>query len=240
MRTGLDRLAESPELAARLRGERVGLLAHAASVTRDLVHGRPRSSTSWVSGRRSSSRRSTASAGKPRTWSASRTARASTGIAVRSLYGEHFADLSPRDDDLANLDCLLIDLQDIGSRYYTFVWTAVLAVRACLKRGVRVVVLDRREPDRRGPADDRGPGAVGRVPLVRRARADPHPARSHAGGDCRVARPRRGRVPGGGRGGPGPRARSRGARERVGQAVRRCRRRTCRRMRRRSSTPGLA
>jgi len=41
---------------------------------------------------------------------------------------------------------LLVDLQDVGARYYTFVWTAVLAMRACMKRGVRVVVLDRPNP----------------------------------------------------------------------------------------------
>jgi uncharacterized protein YbbC (DUF1343 family) len=68
------------------------------------------------------------------------------GVPVRSLYGSRFEDLSPTDEDLAGLDCLVVDLQDVGSRYYTFVWTAVLAVRACMKRGVRVIVLDRPNP----------------------------------------------------------------------------------------------
>ncbi len=40
----------------------------------------------------------------------------------------------------------MIDLQDIGARYYTFVWTAVLMARACHKAGVRVLGLDRPNP----------------------------------------------------------------------------------------------
>ena len=52
----------------------------------------------------------------------------------------------PAPDDLAQIDVLVIDLQDVGARYYTFVWTAVLAMRACARAGVRVLVLDRPNP----------------------------------------------------------------------------------------------
>jgi uncharacterized protein YbbC (DUF1343 family) len=69
-----------------------------------------------------------------------------SGPPVRSLYGERFEDLSPTPEDLATIDLLVIDLQDVGSRYYTFVWTAVLAMRACSRAGVRVLVLDRPNP----------------------------------------------------------------------------------------------
>jgi uncharacterized protein YbbC (DUF1343 family) len=41
---------------------------------------------------------------------------------------------------------MIIDLQDVGSRYYTFVWTAVLAMRVCARLGIRVLVLDRANP----------------------------------------------------------------------------------------------
>lgn len=73
---------------------------------------------------------------------------ASSPAAARivSLYGDAYADLSPRPEDLADLDLVVIDLQDVGSRYYTFVWTAVLVARACHRAGVRVVVLDRPNP----------------------------------------------------------------------------------------------
>lgn len=73
-------------------------------------------------------------------------ARDALGTPIRSLYGERFEDLSPRPEDLATIDLLVVDLQDVGSRYYTFVWTAVLAMRACARAGVRVLVLDRPNP----------------------------------------------------------------------------------------------
>lgn len=71
---------------------------------------------------------------------------ADTGARVISLYGETFDRLSPAADELAEIDVLLIDLQDVGARYYTFVWTALLALRACAAANVRVVLLDRPNP----------------------------------------------------------------------------------------------
>jgi uncharacterized protein YbbC (DUF1343 family) len=47
---------------------------------------------------------------------------------------------------LRGLDVLVIDLQDIGARYYTYQWTMALALRACARAGVRVLVLDRPNP----------------------------------------------------------------------------------------------
>jgi uncharacterized protein YbbC (DUF1343 family) len=47
---------------------------------------------------------------------------------------------------LRGLDALIVDLQDVGSRYYTFVWTMALAMAACARAGVPVVVLDRPNP----------------------------------------------------------------------------------------------
>jgi uncharacterized protein YbbC (DUF1343 family) len=74
------------------------------------------------------------------------------GTRIRSLYGSRFEDLSPRPADLERIDVLLVDLQDVGARYYTFVWTAVLAMRACAQAGVRLVVLDRPNPIGGDPA----------------------------------------------------------------------------------------
>ena len=65
------------------------------------------------------------------------------GIPVHSLYGEH---REPTPAMLDGLDVLLVDLQDVGARYYTFIWTMFLAMRACEKAGVHVVVLDRPNP----------------------------------------------------------------------------------------------
>ncbi len=65
------------------------------------------------------------------------------GVPVFSLYGEH---REPTPGMLEGLDVLLVDLQDVGSRYYTFVWTLFLCMRACAARGIPVVVPDRPNP----------------------------------------------------------------------------------------------
>jgi uncharacterized protein YbbC (DUF1343 family) len=69
-----------------------------------------------------------------------------TGLPVFSLYGHTEASLSPTPEMLEQVDALVFDVQDIGSRYYTFVWTMVLAMRACAKAGKPFVVLDRPNP----------------------------------------------------------------------------------------------
>lgn len=68
------------------------------------------------------------------------------GVPVHTLYGTTEESLRPRAEWLAGLDALLIDLQDIGSRYYTFVWTMLHAMEVCAAVGVQVVVLDRPNP----------------------------------------------------------------------------------------------
>ncbi|MCC6902561.1 MAG: DUF1343 domain-containing protein [Polyangiaceae bacterium] len=68
------------------------------------------------------------------------------GPRIVSLYGNSKESLSPSAEDLAQLDLLVIDLVDVGSRYYTYVWSALLAARAAAKAGVHVVVLDRPNP----------------------------------------------------------------------------------------------
>ncbi|PYQ60443.1 MAG: DUF1343 domain-containing protein, partial [Acidobacteria bacterium] len=49
-----------------------------------------------------------------------------TGLPVYSLYGRDEKDLAPRREVLKTIDALVIDLQDIGSRYYTFIYTMAL------------------------------------------------------------------------------------------------------------------
>jgi len=65
------------------------------------------------------------------------------GIPVYSLYGEH---REPIPAMLKDVDLVLVDLQDIGARYYTFVWTLFLTMRACEKHGIPVLVFDRPNP----------------------------------------------------------------------------------------------
>ena len=64
-------------------------------------------------------------------------------IPIYSLYGEH---REPTPEMLQDLDVFLIDLQDIGARYYTFVWTLYLCLRACEKQHIPVIVLERPNP----------------------------------------------------------------------------------------------
>jgi uncharacterized protein YbbC (DUF1343 family) len=64
-------------------------------------------------------------------------------IPVYSLYAEH---REPTTEMLQDIDVLLVDLQDVGARYYTFIWTMYLCMRVCEQNGVAVVVLDRPNP----------------------------------------------------------------------------------------------
>ena len=65
------------------------------------------------------------------------------GIPIFSLYSET---RSPTPEMLAHIDTLVVDLQDVGTRVYTFEWTTALALQACAAAGVSVVVLDRPNP----------------------------------------------------------------------------------------------
>ncbi len=66
-----------------------------------------------------------------------------TGLPVYSLYGET---RKPSKRMLDGIDFMLIDLQDIGARYYTFIWTMDLCMDACRESGKTVIVLDRPNP----------------------------------------------------------------------------------------------
>jgi uncharacterized protein YbbC (DUF1343 family) len=64
-------------------------------------------------------------------------------VPVYSLYGEH---REPTPEMLEDIDVLLIDLQDVGARYYTFIWTMYVCMRACEQHGLAVIVVDRPNP----------------------------------------------------------------------------------------------
>ncbi|MBW2276818.1 MAG: DUF1343 domain-containing protein, partial [Deltaproteobacteria bacterium] len=68
------------------------------------------------------------------------------GIPLHSLYGADEESLSPPETLVAHLDALVVDLADVGSRYYTFVWTAALCLRVCHRAGVELILLDRPNP----------------------------------------------------------------------------------------------
>ena len=66
-----------------------------------------------------------------------------SGLPIYSLYGKT---RKPNASMLRNIDVMVIDLQNVGSRYYTFIWTMALVMQACFELGKTVVVLDRPNP----------------------------------------------------------------------------------------------
>jgi len=69
-----------------------------------------------------------------------------TGLPVHSLYGETAASLAPSPAQLAGLDALCFDVQDVGSRFYTYQATMLLCMEAAARAGLAFVVLDRPNP----------------------------------------------------------------------------------------------
>jgi len=143
---GIDQLVTTKGLLDRVRTGRCGVLGHAASVDRSVVHLLDRLADSGL---------------EPEVLFAPEHGFGGAaqdmapiddshddGRACRivSLYGDEISCLVPSRAELEPLDTLLIDLVDVGSRYYTFVWTALLATRAAIDTDTHVVILDRPNP----------------------------------------------------------------------------------------------
>ena len=146
VQTGLDRVAGGDATAlAPLRGRKLGLLTHPAAVDGQLRHAQTVLREAGCDVRVLFGPEH-GYGGEAQDMIPVDSERAPTGLPVHSLYGASEADLSPRDEWLAGLDAVVIDLQDVGSRYYTFVWTAALMLRRAAALGVEVIVLDRPNP----------------------------------------------------------------------------------------------
>ena len=143
--SGLDRVARGDaEVLSLLRG-RVGLVAHPASVDRRLRHAREVLRERGVEvvalfGPEHGY------GGEAQDMIGVADARDRDGVPIHTLYGEQYEMLSPRREHLEGLDAIVVDLVDVGSRYYTFVWTCALVIEAASKLGIRTVVLDRPNP----------------------------------------------------------------------------------------------
>src|SRR6266571_9002203 len=129
-----------------LRGRRIGLLMHPASVTSRFVSSRQvildlygRSSLRALFG----PQHGIAGEKQDNMVESRHGADSGLGIPVHSLYSET---RSPTPAMLQDIDVLLVDLQDVGTRVYTFEWTTALALEACAAMGKEVVVLDRPNP----------------------------------------------------------------------------------------------
>jgi uncharacterized protein YbbC (DUF1343 family) len=142
--SGLDVLcAERLDL---IRGRRVGVLCHPASVDAKLVHVVDRLMAAGVRPVRLFGPEHGVRGEAQDMIGVEAEHDERTGIPVTSLYGHSLESLRPSSEAMADIDVLLIDLQDIGTRYYTFVWTMALSMQAAAAAGVAVIVLDRPNP----------------------------------------------------------------------------------------------
>uniref|UniRef100_UPI00286CE169 exo-beta-N-acetylmuramidase NamZ domain-containing protein n=1 Tax=Sphingomonas sp. TaxID=28214 RepID=UPI00286CE169 len=140
---GIDRLLADPALRAPLRGRRVALVAHPASVTNDLTHSidalAPLLNLTAAFGPQHGLK-----GDKQDNMVESADYRDPVhGIPVFSLYGEV---RRPTAAMMAEFDIVLIDLQDLGCRIYTFITTLLYMLEAAAAQGKAVWVLDRPNP----------------------------------------------------------------------------------------------
>lgn len=141
VRVGLERIRD--EGPGPLAGKRVGLLAHAASVTADGAQALNVLLARGVNVVRLFSPEH-GWGGKAAAGEAVQGGRDSTsGLPIVSLYGDH---TRPTREDLAGLDALVVDLQDAGVRFYTYSSTLLLCLEAAAEAGIELVVLDRPNP----------------------------------------------------------------------------------------------
>ncbi|HEY2988701.1 MAG TPA: DUF1343 domain-containing protein [Candidatus Binatia bacterium] len=145
MKFGIDRLLEEPDLRKPLAGRRVALLAHPASVTRDLVHSLDALASlddvelvaafgpqHGLRGDKQDNMIESQDYHDP-----------VHGIPVFSLYGKV---RQPTAAMMERFDVLLVDLQDLGCRVYTFITTLRYVLEAAAEHGKTVWVLDRPNP----------------------------------------------------------------------------------------------
>lgn len=145
MKFGIDRLLSEPALRSELKGRRVALLGHPASVTADLTHSLDAlmacddlkvtaafGPQHGMRGDLQDNMMESPDFTDPR-----------HGIPVFSLYGEV---RRPSGQAMGTFDVLLVDMQDLGCRIYTFVTTLLYVLEESAKHGTAVWVLDRPNP----------------------------------------------------------------------------------------------
>jgi uncharacterized protein YbbC (DUF1343 family) len=144
MKFGIDRLLADPALRVPLEGKRVALLAHPASVTEDLTHSLDALIATGLNvtaafgpqhglrGDKQDNMVETEDFTDP-----------VHNIPVFSLYGEV---RRPTGQSMGTFDTILVDLQDVGCRIYTFITTLLYVLEAAAQHGKQVWVLDRPNP----------------------------------------------------------------------------------------------
>ena len=141
--TGLEQIIM--KLPSELKGKRIGILCHAASISGDFTHitrhfkDRKDCALSAIFGPQHGLYGQTQDNMKE--WEGEKDP--VLMVPLYSLYGEHRKPTSAMLDDI---DVLLIDLQDVGARLYTYIWTVKLCIEACSEAKIPIWILDRPNP----------------------------------------------------------------------------------------------
>ncbi|MFH0841809.1 MAG: DUF1343 domain-containing protein [Bacteroidota bacterium] len=148
--TGLEIIRK--RFPVQLKGKRIGILCHAPSITKDFIHitdlifSRPDCTLSALFGPQHGMFGQTQD--NMIEWEGNLSPLYK--IPVFSLYGKN---RKPSPAMLKEIDVLMIDLQDVGARLYTYIWTVKLCMEACAEAGIPVWILDRPNPVGRLPFD---------------------------------------------------------------------------------------
>lgn len=144
LQTGLDRLLKEETLQDSITG-RIGYLCHSASVNAEARHGVL--GIKAIFGDRLKAifapQHGFATDAQDNMIESPHFFHPYFQVPVYSLYSETRV---PTPEMLAEIDTLIVDLQDNGARVYTYIWTMVLSLEACARAGIKVVVLDRPNP----------------------------------------------------------------------------------------------
>ena len=157
--TGLERISSGDDgVLHLLQGKKLGLCAHPASVDSRLHHARHVFDSRGLElvalfGPEHGY------GGEAQDMISVTDGYAQESLPVYSLYGPTEADLSPRPNQLDGLDAIVIDLQDVGTRIYTYIYTMAYCLKAAKRSGRKVIVCDR--PNRIGGVAVEGPVLAG-------------------------------------------------------------------------------
>jgi len=159
MKTGIDRLIE--EELFELKGQRIGLLVHPASINQKLEY------TLTLLHQNKDAKVIRLFGPEHGLWGIAQDMEGVdsqldhfTRLPIISLYGHDLESLKPKPEDLKDLDVIVCDLQDVGSRYYTFIYSIIFCMEVAAKLNKKVLVLDRPNPingnDIEGPLLQKG------------------------------------------------------------------------------------